>query len=125
MAEFIEITKIQARMCEKLDCHKCPAAWNSNGYDVCCSDFRLNHPEEFERICIDWAKENPEITNADKLYQIVKEAFGEGVVSRIKTTTTGINNCTYVDCPDAHTDCCDCKYNGFWDKPYIELKEGE
>lgn len=72
MAEFTEIIKIRDRMHETVKCRDCRLSEKNNGYNCGCHAFALNHPEEYERICLDWAKENPETTNYDKF----KEIFG-------------------------------------------------
>lgn len=119
MAEFKEVAKIAKRMCDKNErmciTNSCPLSYLQNRKDLNCGELMKEYPEEYEHICLDWAKENPEITNKDKMYQIVKEAFGEDVASN----TTSLGSCDLIEC---ELNCAYCQYKGFWDKPYVKPK---
>ena len=124
MAEFMEIIKTKDRICEqhKGRCitYECPLCTDNNG-KINCESLLRHDPEEYERICLDWAKKNPnpELTNKGKLYEVLKETFGE----QIAHTLIPKLSCDLFDCEDMKCDhCC---YDGFWDKPYIEPKEVE
>lgn len=120
MAEFTEIAQIKKRMCKTHSqmciTKYCPLSSKCNGKDTGCEDLYEEYPEEYERICLEWAKENPEITNRNKLYQIVKEAFGEDMANSFNT----VKGCAFMACKG---NCMDCQNINFWDNPYIELKE--
>lgn len=76
MAEFTEVTKQHRRMCDYYDgsceSRNCPLKGNmicrNVIYKVCEEEIK-----EAEEIIIQWAKEHPAMTNADKL----KEVFGQ------------------------------------------------
>lgn len=73
MAEFQKVMKQYDRMCNGIiKCDECPISMTNNGTDVSCSDLMRKYPEEAERIIMEWASENPVITNAMKF----KEVFG-------------------------------------------------
>lgn len=102
MAEFTEVMKHKERMCdfhtEKGICEYCDI------YDKVgniprprgCTNYILTHTQVAETIIMDWAKEHPIITNADKF----KEVFG------------------------FELSCEECEYN-FWNQEYKEPKEEE
>lgn len=132
MAEFTEIAKIKARMCDKCvpkcTTNGCPLSTTLNGKNMVCSQLFEDYPEEYERLCLEWAKENPEITNKDKLYQIIEETFGAEIANAIITRPARCGcwllndnenrKCGYFSCDD-------CSDKGFWNKPYVKPKEGE
>lgn len=110
MAEFSEIMKIKKRMCEVAGyCGNCVNSATNNGKDIQCSIFLETFPEEAERKMLEWAKEHPVKTNADKF----KEVFGYEVNS---------------DCCDVFKDnnnlwcgtCVGCKFQDFWIREYKE-----
>lgn len=112
MAEFREVMKQLKRMCEKSGCQECAINWRNNEYEISCDEFVLKHTDEAEKIIMDWAKEHPIKTNADKFMEV----FGLAEMS------TGISECNAVRCPE-ECDCTKCKYNGFWSKEYQEPKK--
>ncbi len=73
MAEFKTVMNEYNRMCNKcIKCENCPIASRNNGRGVACHLFVHQFPEEAERAIMQWASENPIITNAMKF----KEVFG-------------------------------------------------
>ena len=75
MAEFQKIAKERERMCESFKgCKECPM-YNLTQGNFCGTKI-LNHPEESERIIMQWAAEHPIKTNGMKF----KEVFGDHVV---------------------------------------------
>lgn len=110
MAEFNEVMMYKARMCKSHNsCRDCGLNWNNNGSNnLECTAFMDKYPKKAEEIIMNWAKENPCPTNADKF----KEVFGFDV-----------NDNTDYDCGlckcDEGYDCNKCKYNNFWNKQYI------
>lgn len=61
MTEFITIVNIKKRMCDThAYCKKCPLSQDYNGRDIPCCDLIYKHPEEAERIILQWAAEHPE-----------------------------------------------------------------
>lgn len=118
--EYKELTKIMKRIHER-GCANCPLSKINNGKCITYNDLIIYHPDEIERICLEWAKENPEITNRDKLFQIIKETFGVDVAEGI-FLSFNFSGCHYMKCSG---DCNNCPNEEFWDKPYIELKGDE
>lgn len=106
MAEFCEVMKQRKRMCEKLDtkCSEksCPLSFEINGKNLACARYVADYPQEAEKIIMDWAKEHPVMTNADKF----KEVFGIEIGNEF-----------------AQCDLFECKYYGFWGKEYVEQKK--
>ena len=72
MAEFQKVMERFNRMCDDMECIKCPIASANNGTDTACRLFMRRFPEKAERIIMQWAKANRVITNAMKF----KEVFG-------------------------------------------------
>lgn len=60
MAEFVEVMRQRDRMCKTVDCSTCRLHYLNNGTDTGCGDFTEEHPQETERIVMEWAKANPE-----------------------------------------------------------------
>lgn len=124
MAEFTEITKIRKRMHgANTICTTCPLGHKNNGYSINCYDLAMEYPKEYERICLEWAKENPEITNRDKFYQVMKDTFGEHIANSFISHMYN-SECALLECDNDMT-CKDCTHKGFWTRPYIEQKESE
>lgn len=69
------------------------------------------YPEEAEKIIMNWAKEHPVKTNADKF----KEVFGVEV--------DNYGSCNGIKCQKEYIDCRNCECNEFWSKEYIQPKE--
>ena len=112
MAEFIEVMKQRDRMCKSngCNCFGCGLALKNNGKELRCDDFCCSYPQEAEKIIMDWAKEHPVMTNADKF----KEVFGIEIGHEFE-------KCDLFTCSD---DGCDkCEYYGFWNREYIEPKK--
>lgn len=71
MAEFQKIAKERERMCESFKgCKECPM-YNLTQGNFCGTKI-LNHPEESERIIMQWAAKHQIKSNRDKF----KEVFG-------------------------------------------------
>ena len=114
MAEFCEVMKQRERMCESygLNCNDCGLCSRNNEKKEQCEIFTVHHPQEAEKIIMDWTKEHPFQTNADKF----REVFGIGVGD-------GVYKCNLFEC--SNSDCAECEYRGFWDREYVEPKKGE
>lgn len=82
----------------------CKMSWNANEKKMFCDNFMGNNPEEAEKIIMDWAKEHPAVTNADKF----KEVFG------MDPDTS--------NCPITCMGCDGCEYLNFWEQEYQEPK---
>lgn len=113
MAEFIEVMKQKNRMCESNSrrCSKCFLAAKNNGKELHCNDLCLSYPQEAEKIIMDWAKEHPIMTNAEKF----KEVFG------FKMPKFQIDACFGFECPQE--DCKGCEHYNFWKTEYVEPKK--
>lgn len=102
MAEFQEMCKKYERMCHHFWNHnggclkECPLNQGSWG----CRGFLMTEPEEAERIIVDWAKEHPVKTNADKF----REVFGMSYKS--------VNNLQFERSI--------AKFDNFWNQEYEE-----
>ena len=60
MAEFVEVMKYVNRMCEKaMKCTECELSSNDNGFGLPCTKYMQTHPEEAEKIIMEWAAANP------------------------------------------------------------------
>ena len=115
MAEFVEVMKNLRRMCncdnqDGYECDNCPLSIGNNGTNDGCNLFSMIHPAKTEKIIMDWAKEHPPITNADKFrevfgYEVDKSGYG----------------CNGVDF-GCLADCEKCEYKYFWNKEYKEQK---
>lgn len=105
MAEFNEVIRQFNRMCNNYDCNDCP-------FDSNCQFIVIRRPNEAEEIIMNWAKEHPIKTNADKF----KEVFG------IEYYNDSGTKCDGIKCPSNETHsylCSECEYKDFWDKEYI------
>lgn len=61
MAEYTEVMKQYARMCEMLrPCGQCPLSARNNESAVCCTTYMQECPAKSERIIMDWAAAHPE-----------------------------------------------------------------
>ena len=110
MSEFVEVMKQKKRMCDTFgeNCSRCGLSLHNNGIDKLCENFFKDHPKAAEEIIMNWAKENPIITNADKF----KEVFGLEHVGGCN----GIKwECDFI---------CDmCNFKNFWNEKYKEPSE--
>lgn len=123
MAEFTEVMKQKERMCNyyedirntDVSCRNCNMNLRNNGIQETCSSLMDNFPEKAEQIIMDWAKEHPTKTNADKF----EEVFGfELDMVEISEVTNGC----ILKCGETKF-CEECvKYN-FWSREYKEPKE--
>lgn len=112
MAEFIDVMKQKARMCNSKRCGECELSYHNNGSGLNCHIMTEENPEKAEEIIMKWVEEHPDPakTNAEKL----KEVFG---VDILKNT----QNCIGIRCPEEmrfKKTCDDCEYKGFWGKEY-------
>lgn len=105
MAEFVEVIRQKDRICNSYDCNECPL---KSG----CMSLIVNEPEKAEQIIMEWAKEHPSKTNADKF----KEVFG------VEAFSEGELGCNGIKCPNK-TPCGECEYKKFWSQEYKERKE--
>ena len=109
MADFVEVLKHKRRMCYCRKCSECPMSTMNNGEYVSCDIFMSKHPENAEEIIMEWAKENPAKTNADKF----KEVFGVDIYY------TNEHRCSGIQCPN-YSVCDKCEYKNFWEQEYKE-----
>ena len=74
MAEFQTVMTQAARMCNsnKLCASCCLSRKNRR---VSCRAFMFEHPDEFEEIVLQWAKEHPLVTNGAKFEEIFGVPF--------------------------------------------------
>lgn len=109
MAEFREVINAMNRMCASFPhtCKGCPL--NDIKENTCATTIK-HSPEEVEKRIMQWAKEHPVKTNADKF----KEVFGVEI------------NHSYSDCIFKYTSVCKdisycvCEYADFWEQEYKE-----
>lgn len=62
--------KEKARMCSKTKCLKCALNSLNNKYQITCSTFVKQYPEDVVAIVEQWSKENPLETNRDKFFEL-------------------------------------------------------
>ena len=112
-----EVARTYKRICEfyaERCCEGCPIAAKNfmkpeekfmDGRD--CLNAMLLYPDEYEKVLLDWAKENPAPTNRDKFFEV----FGD-------------RNYKHEGCKVACEliPCCDCDW---WNKAYVEPDKGE
>lgn len=60
MAEYVEVMRNHKRMCDTLDCERCPLSHGNNQADLYCDTFIEQNPDVAETIIMKWAKANPE-----------------------------------------------------------------
>ena len=83
MAEFVTVTKELDRMCKHFaNCGNCPLAKLQGSWEL-CRNWITNHPEETERVVMEWSMKNPIVTNRKKL----EEVFGFDVALMFEPTT--------------------------------------
>lgn len=114
-ADFVEVMKHRKTMCDALkpDCSSCGLCSDNNNHHVGCNIFIYNYSEQAEEIIMNWAKEHPVKTNADKF----KEVFGYDLAKNI-----GQHYCAWLKCDDCDGKCKECECNGFWNQEYKEPK---
>ena len=107
MSEFVEVMKQKKRMCDTFgeNCGRCGLSLHNNGIGKVCENFFKDHPKAAEEIIMNWAKENPIITNADKF----KEVFGMEP--------------KFQFCPREYCSGCNTCYGKFWNEEYKEPSE--
>ena len=111
MAEFVEVMKQKERMCNAMRCENCVLASGNNNTGDSCNYFVIGYPKQAEKIIMNWAKEHPVKTNADKF----KEVFGYDLAKNL-----GYHNCAWLRCEDCDRKCESCECCGFWEKEYKE-----
>ena len=105
-----EMARIYKRICaiHREDfCEECPLIPQVSSNAEGCLDAIIQFPDEYEKVLLDWAKENPTPTNRDKFFEV----FGD-------------RNYQHPNCKVAcePTPCCDCDW---WNKEYVEPEKGE
>lgn len=61
MAEFVDVVKQKARMCRVINnCAVCNLSYHNNSKGLNCTVFMMEHPEEAEKIIMEWAAAHPE-----------------------------------------------------------------
>lgn len=69
MAEYVTVSRELNMMCDKNRCAECPITKHRHEC-VNCYAWMSNHPEEVERIVMQWAAEHPLITNGMKFSEV-------------------------------------------------------
>ena len=113
MAEFREVMMAAKRMCNSMTlCAKCPL----DDGDSCITfdTTREYFNETVESKVMQWNKEHPVKTNADRF----KEVFGVDVFSGTQ------HGCAGIACPLTHK-CSECEYKDFWNKEYVKPREDD
>lgn len=116
MAEFTEVMKQKERMCEKYNKYNCVYCPLEDFVQINC-DAEINaNPQEAEKIIMNWAKEHPVKTNADKF----KEVFGFEPCTDLCVLEKGVRckECEYKGATEDGT-CC----SKWWEEEYKEPKE--
>lgn len=110
MAEFTEVLKQRKRMCRISGCSThCLLHYLNNKTGSPCDNYILEYPEEAEEIIMEWAKEHPIMTNAQKF----KEVFG---------INKPLTSCEGFYCESCY-DCDKCRYKDFWNREYKEPEQ--
>lgn len=61
MAEFAEVVKQKARMCRVINnCAVCNLSYHNNSKGLNCTVFMMEHPEEADKIIMEWVAAHPE-----------------------------------------------------------------
>lgn len=108
MAEFVEVMMQKDRMCYSYeDCEDCPAL------KYCSEKSKI---KELEKVIMNWAKEHPIKTNADKF----REVFGFDT-----STETSFTFCPFINDGCDSENCETCGKHDFWNQEYKEPKKGE
>ena len=85
MAEFVTVMKERNRMCDNFtNCKACPLGVNFDQHVLSGRQWMIDHPEEAEKIIMEWSKENPLITNEMKF----KEIFGFDFIEKFPYVIT-------------------------------------
>lgn len=92
MAEFVKVMEEKKRMCNFFyQCNNCDILreYKTQNYHL-CRKFIQDYPQDAEKIIMEWAKNNPIITNADKLREIFPNANIEKIcINSLETNFTG------------------------------------
>lgn len=108
MAEYIEVMKQANRICKTYREGKCLKECPLHKGSIGCGGFIMSNPQEAEEIIINWGKNHPIKTNADKF----KEVFG------FKP-----NGCPSTKAQCIGSICVNCDKYDFWSQEYKEPKE--
>lgn len=82
--EFVKVMEERQRILDKycnigLNCTNCPfkgPGCDDDLVDFCLDDSLMEEdPEEFEKIVMNWSKNNPKMTNIEKVVELIKENF--------------------------------------------------
>ena len=71
-----EMARIYKRICaiHKGDfCEECPLLPSNFDDAEDCMDALIKYPDEYEKVLLDWAKENPAPTNRDKFFELFSD----------------------------------------------------
>lgn len=114
MADFVEMMKIEKRLCESTTkCEECVLHHNNNGKNTICGSLATDYPEETQEILLKWDKEHPIKTNADKF----EEVYG----FRLSIFVCPWEGSDY--CNDGVSGCKDCERTDFWKEEYKKPEE--
>ena len=104
-----EMAKIYKRICaiHREDfCEGCPLLPQQFNDAEDCMDALIKYPDKFEKVLLDWAKENPAPTNRDKFFEV----FGDRNYTSVGCEVT----CHLIPCRG-----CD-----WWNLEYVEPEKG-
>ena len=107
-----EMARIYKRICGKYSndyCNGCPLLPLNfgDGSAEGCLDAMIQSPDEYEKVLLDWAKENPAPTNRDKFFEVFSDRNYE----------TGSCELTCHTIP--------CRGCDWWNKEYVEPEKRE
>lgn len=110
MAEFVEVVKQRNRICNTISCDECGLySGNNISRSTSCLGFMNMYPDEAEKLIMDWAKEHPVKSNADKFGEVFGEYPSE-------------ESCPFFDHCDNNVCNTRCAFGDFWNKEYINPK---
>lgn len=115
------------RMCDSYNsynenvCEDCSISSYNNGFEISCSEFIRNYPEDAVRIVEEWSKANPLKTNFMHYAEVMKEEFGievfeEYAIKKCPPKSHGKKFCNIEYCEE-------CKK--WWNEEYKAPKENE
>ena len=113
MAEFVTVTREFERMCKSNKCISCDMLVPDNA--ISCSLWVKKHPEEAEKIIMEWSAANPVETMKDRFFKMFPNApkNKDGTPQDICPQCLG-----WVDeCADTE------KCAGCWNRPYEERSD--
>ena len=78
MAEFVTVMKKREQMCKAnwkvSDCTNCGLSSIGTGKMMNCREYTEKHPEEAEKIIMDWAERHPVETMKDRFFKMFPNA---------------------------------------------------